>query len=370
MPRYAIEPPFRHGTAGKTAILLVNLGSPESATPAAVRRYLKQFLSDPRVVDIPRALWLPLLHGIILNTRPRASARKYARIWSNEGAPLAAHTRKQAALLGDALRRRIGSPFCVDHAMRYGEPSIGTVLARLKAAGCDRILVLPLYPQYAASTTASVFDEVAGFLQRTRNVPEVRMVKHFHDHPAYIAALGASVREHWQAAGSPGRLLMSFHGLPRALLDRGDPYHCECQKTARLLAEHLQLAAHPDQWRLTFQSRFGRAQWLQPYTAATLADLGRQGLSRVDIICPGFVADCLETLEEIGIEARETFLAAGGKEFNLIPCLNERSDWIEALAGIALEHLSGWVSESRDARAARSTAEQSRRDALALGAKD
>ena len=370
MPRYAAEPGYRHGTARKTAVLLVNLGSPESPTTRAVRKYLKQFLSDPRVVEIPRALWLPLLHGIILNTRPKRSAEKYARIWGNAGAPLAAHTRSQAELLQRALQQRIASPFSVEFAMRYGEPSIGATLRRLTASGCGRILVLPLYPQYAASTTASVFDEIAAFLQRTRNVPEVRMVKHFHDHPAYIGALAASVRDHWEAAGGAGRLLMSFHGLPQAMLERGDPYHCECHKTARLLAERLQIDTEPDRWQVAFQSRFGRAKWLQPYTAATLAELGRKGVRRVDVICPGFVADCLETLEEIGIEGKATFLGAGGREFNLIACLNQREDWIRALAGIALEHLSGWVSPDWDADAARSDDARSRRLALALGAKD
>lgn len=344
MDAFLPEPEHQHASIAKVAILLVNLGSPEAPTPAAVRRYLKQFLSDPRVVEIPRALWLPLLYGIVLNLRPKVSAQKYARIWGSDGSPLLAHTLRQAALLGEALGRRTGSPVCVEPAMRYGDPSIVDALGRLKATGYERILVLPLYPQYAASTTASAIDEVARYLRCTRNVPEVRMVKHFHDHPAYIMALAASVREHWHANGRPDRLLISFHGLPRAMVERGDPYFSECETTARLLVENLRLAE--GQWGLAFQSRFGRGAWLAPYTAATLASWGRQRLGRVDVLCPGFVSDCLETLEEIGIEAKEAFLSAGGGQFQLIACLNERDDWIQALTKIALGHLSGWVSES------------------------
>ncbi len=347
MSAFLPEPGHQHTGIAKVAILLVNLGSPEAPTPAAVRRYLKQFLSYPRVVEIPRALWLPLLYGIVLTLRPKASARKYARIWDSDGSPLLAHTLRQAALLGEALGKRTGAPVCVEPAMRYGDPSIVDALGRLKATGCERILVLPLYPQYAASTTASAIDEVARYLRRTRDIPELRTVKHFHDHPAYIAALAASVREHWRADGPPDRLLISFHGLPRAMVERGDPYFCECDTTARLLAENLQLA--DGQWSLAFQSRFGRGAWLAPYTAATLASWGRQRLGRVDVLCPGFVSDCLETLEEIGIEAKEAFLSAGGGEFHLIACLNERDDWIQALTTVALGHLSGWLSASCNA---------------------
>jgi len=364
MPRYEPEPPFAHGSNFSTAVLLVNLGTPEEPTPRAVRRYLKEFLSDPRVVEIPRLVWWPILHGVILNTRPKQSARKYARIWDNEGSPLRVHTERQTRLLAGYLGERIRSPLVVDYAMRYGGPSIATKLASLKAAGCDRILVLPLYPQYAASTTATAFDEVARFVQRTRAVPEFRLVRHFHDHPAYVAALADQVSEHWGKTGRPDKLLMSFHGLPRYTLARGDPYHCECQKTARLLAESLQL--EDSDWQLAFQSRFGRTEWLKPYTLPTLRDYGRQGMRRVDVLCPGFVADCLETLEEIGIEGKQMFLEAGGKEFHLLPCLNERDDWTRALAEIALEHLSGWVSASWDAQDQQAAAQRDR--ALAMGA--
>jgi ferrochelatase len=365
---FAPEPPYKHGAIAKTAVLLVNLGTPDEPTPDAVRRYLREFLSDPRVVEIPRPVWWLILNGIVLRTRPRASARKYAAIWTPDGSPLRIHTEKQAKLLQGYLGLQVKSPFMVDYAMRYGQPSIDATLEKLKANGADRILVLPLYPQYSASTTATAFDRVAAFIARTRNVPEFRFVRHFHDHPAYIGVLGNSVREFWREHGRPDRLVMSFHGLPRFSLDRGDPYHCECQKTARLLAEDLELA--PAAWTVTFQSRFGRAEWLKPYTQPTLESLAREGVGRVDVICPGFVADCLETLEEINIECRAAFMAAGGKEFRYIPCLNERDDWIKALTTITLGHLHGWAASVFDRVAAQAGARHSERRAKALGAKD
>jgi protoporphyrin/coproporphyrin ferrochelatase len=364
--RYDPEPPHEHGRVPKTGILLVSLGTPEAPTAAAVRRYLAQFLWDPRVVEIPRVVWWPVLHGAVLRLRPRESARRYARIWTPEGSPLKLHAERQARLLRGYLGLRVRAPLAVEVAMRYGEPAIGHVLARLKDEECDRVLVLPLYPQYSASTTASAFDEVAAFLRRVRNAPAVRMVRHFHDHPEYIAALAGVVREHWLAGGRPDRLVMSFHGLPRRSLERGDPYHCECQKTARLLARELGLA--DGQWLIAFQSRFGAGEWLRPYTAAVLAELGRSRTRRVDVICPGFVADCLETLEEIGIEGKRAFLAAGGGEFHLLPALNEHDGWIRALASIALENLSGWIGTDWDAQRAAAAADESRRRALAGGA--
>ena len=361
---FLAEPPFVHGMPSRTAILLLNLGTPDAPTAAAVRRYLKEFLSDARVVEIPRLIWWLILNGIILNVRPAKSAAKYAQIWDRDGSPLKVHTERQTKLLRGYLGEQGHSGLLVDYAMRYGNPSIASVLARLKAAHCERILVLPLYPQYAASTTATALDAVADFFRQTRNIPELRLVKHFHDHPAYIAALAGSVRRHWAEHGRPDRLLLSFHGLPRYTLERGDPYHCECQKTARLLAEALALA--PEQYQLCFQSRFGRAEWLQPYTAATLAQWGKQGMRRVDVVCPGFVADCLETLEEIGIEGKAEFLNAGGKEFHSIACLNESEAWIQALAQIALQHLQGWSTSGDSA----DTLQQSRQRALALGAQN
>ncbi|MEK7362093.1 MAG: ferrochelatase [Pseudomonadota bacterium] len=359
---FLAEPAYSHGTPARTAILLVNLGTPDAPTRGAVRRYLKEFLSDPRVVEIPKPLWWLILNGVILNFRPAKSAAKYAQIWDKDGSPLKLHTERQTKLLRGYLGEHGQAALVVDYAMRYGNPSIASALARLKDAHCERILVLPLYPQYAASTTATAFDAVADFFRQTRNIPALRLVKHFHDHPAYIAALAGGVRKHWAQHGKPDRLLMSFHGLPRYTLDRGDPYHCECQMTARLLAGSLALA--PDQYQLSFQSRFGRAEWLQPYTAATLAQWGRQGLRRVDVVCPGFVADCLETLEEIGIEGKAEFLKAGGREFHAIACLNESDAWIQALAQIALEQLQGWDR----AGASPDVQEQSRTRALALGA--
>jgi ferrochelatase len=358
---FLAEPAYAHGTPARTAILLVNLGTPDAPTAAAVRRYLKEFLSDPRVVEIPKPLWWLILHGIILNLRPARSAARYAKVWDKDGSPLKVHTERQAKLLRGYLGARGPSGPVVEYAMRYGNPSIDAVLSSLKQQRCERILVLPLYPQYAASTTATALDAVSAVLRRTRDIPELRMVKHFHEHPAYIAALAEGVRKHWARHGEPDRLLMSFHGLPRYTLDRGDPYHCECQKTARLLAAALTLA--PEQYQLSFQSRFGRAEWLQPYTAATLAQWGKQGLRRVDVVCPGFVADCLETLEEIGIDGKAEFLKAGGKEFHVIPCLNESDAWIRALVQITQEHLQGW-----DHAADPDALEQSRRRALAVGA--
>jgi ferrochelatase len=360
---YDREPEYTHGRPSRTAILLVNLGTPEAPEAGAVRRYLRQFLSDPRVVEIPRAVWLPILHGIILTVRPRKSAAKYAAVWTDKGSPLLWHSEQQAVLLRGYLGSR-GLDVDVRLAMRYGEPSIPRVLGEMRAAGADRVLVLPLYPQYSATTTATVFDAVNAELARCRNVPELRTVKHFHDHPGYIEALKQSVLTHWARHGAPrddgGKLVMSFHGVPRRTLDLGDPYHCECRKTGRLLAESLGLAR--DEYLVTFQSRFGKAEWLQPYTAPTLHELGSRGTRRVDLICPGFVADCLETLEEINIEGRQEFLAAGGKAFHYIECLNESPPFIHALADLAAAHLQGWPVDragcgERDAAAARAAVE-------------
>lgn len=323
-----------------TAVLLVNLGTPAAPTPAALRRYLKQFLWDPRVVEIPRPVWWLILNGIILNTRPAKSAEKYATIWTPEGSPLAVHTEKQAKLLRGALGQAGHPNVQVAWAMRYGEPSIGATLDRLRREGADRILVLPLYPQYAASTTASVHDDVADWIKRRRDLPELRFVRDYREHPGYIAALAQSVLDHWMAHGRSEQLIMSFHGLPKRSVDLGDPYQSECLATGRRLAEALGLK--DDQYAITFQSRFGAAEWLQPYTQPTLEQLGRQGVGRVAVICPGFTADCLETLEEIALECKSAYLAAGGGEFHYIPCLNERADWIAALQDIVLTHLSGW----------------------------
>lgn len=333
------EPPYTHGSLPKTAVLLVNLGTPDAPTTAAVRSYLNEFLSDPRVVEIPRAIWWFILKLIILPFRSGKSAKKYAAIWSNDGSPLRVHTEKQAKLLTGYLGAR-GHEVLVEYAMRYGSPSVPEVLRKLKADGCDRILVLPAYPQYSGTTTASIFDVVFKHYAKERNVPELRFIKHYHDHEAYIRALQKSVLAHWDMNGRPDKLVMSFHGVPKRTLTLGDPYFCECHKTARLLAKELDLTE--DQYLVTFQSRFGKAEWLQPYTAPTLQKLAKSGVKRVDVLCPGFTSDCLETLEEIGIEVRRDFLQAGGQDFNYIACLNENDAWIKALAQIAELHMIGW----------------------------
>ncbi|MBV2235113.1 MAG: ferrochelatase [Sterolibacterium sp.] len=331
----------------KTAVLLVNLGSPDAPTPKALRRYLGEFLWDPRVVELPRLPWWLILHGIILNTRPAQSAAKYAQIWTTEGSPLKVHTEKQAKLLRGLLGLRsrqdsaMSPQLTVDWAMRYGQPALPEKLDQLLAQGHQRILVVPLYPQYAHSTTRSVLDAVRRWQSRQRTTIDLRSMDSFASDPGYIAALAASVRKHWQtqnrALDENRLLLMSFHGIPKRSVERGDPYQRECETTARQLAAALDL--RQDQWRLCFQSRFGKAEWLQPYTQQTLEKLAADGLRCVDVICPGFVADCLETLEEIAIENKTAFLAAGGKEFHYIPCLNENPDWIAALADLCQQQL-------------------------------
>lgn len=363
MARYRPEPAYSHGQASLTGVLLVNLGTPESPTAAALRPYLRQFLSDPRVVEIPRPIWWLILNGIILTVRPRKSAQKYATVWTSEGSPLKVHTERQTKLLKGYLGMQGHGELMIDYAMRYGAPSIPDALERMRAAGCARILVIPAYPQYAASTTASVMDEVARCMLGWRNLPEIRFVRDFAAHAGYINALANSVREHWVRNGEPEKLVMSFHGVPRFSLDKGDPYHCECQKTGRLLAEALGLTK--DRYLVTFQSRFGKAEWLQPYTQPSLEAMAAKGVRSVDIICPGFVADCLETLEEIAIECREAFLQHGGKRFSFIPCLNERDDWIRSLAQIATEHLGNWLERPAESESVRQ--ERSAR-ARALGA--
>ncbi len=363
------EPSYRHGVISGTAVVLANLGTPDAPTPAAVRVYLKQFLSDPRVVEIPRLLWWLILNGIILPFRSKQSAHKYASIWTPEGSPLKVHTENQARLLQSVLAAR-GHQIRVEYAMRYGNPSLPSVLDKLKQDGCDRILVLPAYPQYSATTTASIFDTVFAHYTKVRNAPELRLIKHYHDDPAYIAALADSVRLHWQQHGRADKLVMSFHGVPKRTLMLGDPYHCECYKTARLLATQLGLAK--EDYLVTFQSRFGKAEWLQPYTAPTLQKLAAEGVGKIDIMCPGFTSDCLETLEEIAMEAKADFLAAGGAEYRYIGCLNETPRWIEAMAGIVESHTGGWpVSMTAEQqKAVRADSETGRLRAIELGAEN
>jgi len=340
--RFAPGPRFAHDQSERSAVLLVNLGSPEAPTPSALRRYLAQFLSDPRVVEIPRPLWWLILHGVLLRVRPRQSAVKYAAIWTRDGSPLLIWSQRQAKRLLGELGQR-GHPVLVRCAMRYGQASIAEALDSLRAEGATRILVLPLYPQYAAATTASAFDAVAAWASRARRLPEFRFINQYHDDPGYIGALANSVQAHWRGNGRGEKLLMSFHGLPARTLSLGDPYHCQCHKTARLLAERLGL--REGEWIVTFQSRLGRARWLEPYTEPTVRKLAAEGVKRLDAICPGFAADNLETLEEIAIEARDAFLTSGGQQFRFIPCLNDRDDWIRALADLALRHMQGWPLE-------------------------
>ncbi len=357
------EPAFLHGNAPRTAVLLCNLGTPDAPTPAAVRRYLAEFLSDHRVVEIPRLVWWFILHGIILRFRPAKSAAKYASVWTPQGSPLRVWTEKQAKLLQGWLgERNLG--VVVRWAMRYGSTSIGSQLDALKAEGVTRVLVVPAYPQYSAATTASVFDAVYSWAQRTRTLPELRFVNHYHDDGDYIAALTARILRYWKNHGRPDQLVMSFHGVPARTLELGDPYHCECFKTARLLAERLGL--EKTDFKVTFQSRLGRAKWLEPYTEPTLIAMAKAGVKRVDVVCPGFTSDCLETLEEIDMEGRAAFLTAGGQTFHYIPCLNDDPEWITALCNLSEKHLQGWDTRQEPDAVALAA---SRAAALALGAK-
>ena len=358
------EPAYLHGNVPRTAVLLCNLGTPDAPTPAAVRRYLAEFLSDHRVVEIPRLVWWFILHGIILRFRPAKSAAKYASVWTPQGSPLKVWTEKQAKLLQGWLGQR-NHGIVVRWAMRYGSTSIASQLDALKAEGVTRVLVVPAYPQYSATTTASVFDAVYTWAQRIRTLPELRFVNHYHDDGDYIAALTARILRYWKNHGRPNQLVMSFHGVPARTLELGDPYHCECFKTARLLAERLGL--EKTDYKVTFQSRLGRAKWLEPYTEPTLIAMGKAGVKRVDVVCPGFTSDCLETLEEIDMEGRAAFLMAGGQTFHYIPCLNDDPEWITALCNLSERHLQGW-----DTRLAPDTVAlaASRVTALAMGAKE
>ena len=353
---------FAHGRAPRVAVLYCNLGTPDEPTPKAVRRYLAEFLSDPRVVEIPRIAWLPLLYGLILPLRAAKSAAKYAAIWTPDGSPLKLWTDKQAKLLRGWLGEH-GHRVKVRYAMRYGSPSIASQLDALKAEGATRILILPAYPQYSGTTTASLVDAVASWSAGVRYLPELRFVNHYHDDRGYVQALARRMEQYWREYGRGDHLVMSFHGVPERTLRLGDPYHCQCQKTARLLATQLRL--EKEQYTVAFQSRFGKAKWLEPYTEPTLRALGRRGVGRVDVVCPGFTGDCLETLEEIAQEGRQAFLTSGGKDFHYIPCLNDEAAWIAALGNVAQQNLAGWpTAEVADPEALASSRER----ALAMGA--
>ena len=320
----------------RIGVLLVNLGTPDAPEPAAVRRYLAEFLSDRRVIEIPPIAWQPILRGFILTTRPRRSAHAYQQVWSEHGSPLAAITRRKAV----ALQERLGQAAVARHAMRYGRPAIAAELSRMKSDGCERILLAPLYPQYCAATTATANDRAFAVLAGMRWQPAIRTLPPYHDDPAYIAALKANLDRQLAALPfEPERLLLSFHGMPQRTLELGDPYHCHCQKTARLLAEQLAIPVD-----LAFQSRFGRAKWLEPATDQVLAGYPGRGVKRIAVAAPGFSADCLETLEELGIRGRASFRDAGGDEFALLECLNDSAEGMDLLEALVRRELAGWLA--------------------------
>lgn len=326
------HPQVAHGRVG---VLLINLGTPDAPDPGAVRRYLAEFLSDPRVIEIPRWLWRPILHGIILRTRPAKSAHAYKQVWTNDGSPLAAITKRQT----DALRHRLREGVTVEFAMRYGNPGIASAIHRMVSAGCDRILAAPLYPQYSAATTASAQDAVFAALAALRRQPAVRTLPAYYDDPLHISALKHNIQRQLEALEfEPQRLLLSFHGMPQRTLELGDPYHCHCQKTARLLGEELSIATD-----VAFQSRFGRAKWLEPATDEVIAAYPEQGVTSIAVAAPGFSADCVETLEELAIRGRDGFLAAGGKRFATLECLNDSPEGMHMLEGLARRELAGWL---------------------------
>jgi len=325
---------------GPVGILLVNLGTPDAPTAGAIRRYLGQFLSDPRVIEIPQWLWQPILRGVILPLRPRKLASRYREIWLDQGSPLLVWSLAQAQAVRQAFQAQ-GADLRVEVGMRYGNPSLPDAIQALRGQGCERILVAPMYPQYAASTTATAVDAVAAHAARLRNQPELRFIKRYHDQPEYIDALAGQVERYWDEHGRPQRLLLSFHGLPRSVVERGDPYRRDCMETALLLERRL--GAGPGLVHVAFQSRFGAQKWLEPYTEPTLKAWAGQGVAEVDVLCPGFLADCIETLEEIQLQCRDAFLAAGGRRFRFIPCLNGDAGWGKGFAAIIGRHLGGWL---------------------------
>ncbi|HUK00850.1 MAG TPA: ferrochelatase [Steroidobacteraceae bacterium] len=339
--RYISSPDFQHDGAERIGVLLVNSGTPDSLSVRDVRRFLAGLLGDPRVVELPRLLWLPLLHGLILRTRPRRSARKYARIWTGDGSPLAAISRELRVALAGTLAQRVLAPFSIELGMLYARPSVSEALTRLRESGAQRILVVPLFPQYCGASTGAVYDQVSAELARWRWLPELRFIAEYHDYPPYIEALRSSVEREWRLHGRTRHLLMSFHGVPERTFQRGDPYYCKCQKTARLLADELMLEENA--WSVAFQSRFGAARWLQPYTSEVLEQLPASGIDDVTVICPGFAIDCLETLEEIDIENRQRFLAAGGRKFLYVPSLNASAQHAALLAELIAQHCQGWT---------------------------
>lgn len=339
--KYRNHPIANKEAPQRLGILLVNLGTPDSPSVSDVRKYLAEFLADPRVVETPRLIWWFILNGIILRTRPKQSAEAYAKVWTDKGSPLMYISRNQETALQQALDGQLSEAVTVVLAMRYGNPSIAAGLEKLRQANAERVLVLPLYPQYSATTTASIFDAISTELQGWRRIPELRFINHYPNDPGYIGALAKGARDFWQQHGEPDRLLMSFHGIPQEYADGGDPYPQECHTTARQLATALGL--DEDRWTITFQSRLGRKEWIKPYTDETLKQWGREGVKKVQVICPGFPTDCLETLEEIAVENRDYFLEAGGEAYHYIPALNDSTDHITALADLVKRHSQGWI---------------------------
>ena len=343
MSYYQPEPKYEHGDPPRIGIILANLGTPDAPNKKSVKKYLGQFLMDRRVVEIPRFIWCWILHCIILVFRPSASAKKYQQIWTKQGSPLLVNASKQATLLQKQLMKDFREPIEVSLGMSYGNPSMKNAFEILKNKNCTKIILLPLYPQYAASSSASAMDSLWRVLLRSRNVPAIRTIRNYHDHPAYINALKESVLKFWKVNGRPTKLVMSFHGIPKRSLMQGDPYHCECHKTGRLLAESLGLMS--EEYLVCFQSRFGKAEWLKPYFADIIKKLGSEKEKNIHVICPGFSSDCLETLEEINMEGKAIFKEHGGGKYQYIPALNDNPIWIKSMSEILRSHLGGWVDD-------------------------
>jgi len=344
--KYSGQTQFKHNNQPSTGILLVNLGTPDAPTPTSVRKYLAEFLADPRVVEMPRLIWRAILHGVILRIRPRPVARNYAKIWTEQGSPLMVESKATAEKLQSNVDQSLPGPTHVVLAMRYGQPSIAEGLRQLREKNIERLLVLPLYPQYSATTTAAVYDEVSRQLQKWRWLPQFRMLMQYHDHPLYIQAIADQIATSFEKQGKPQKLIMSFHGIPQRYHKAGDPYYCQCQKTARLVSESLNFTT--DDWMLCFQSRFGREPWLQPYLDKTLEAMPAKGIKSVQIIAPGFAADCLETLEELAMQNAELFKQNGGETFQYIPALNDSPAHIDLLLALIKEETKGWPETDPD----------------------
>ncbi len=342
--KYKNSQHFDHSQSEKIGVLVTNLGTPDAPTAKALRPYLKQFLWDPRVVEVPRLIWWLVLNGIILNTRPKKSAEAYKTVWTEDGSPLAHYTSLQADALQKKLHEKYGDDLVVAWAMRYGNPSISLKLQELFEKGVTKLVVLPLYPQYSAATTGSTFDALANDFKARRWLPELRFINQYVDNEDYIASLVRSIEEHWEEHGRAEKLIFSYHGIPLRYLHNGDPYHCQCHKTTRLVVEKLGLKE--SDYITTFQSRFGREEWLKPYTDHTMKSLPKKGVKSVQVICPGFSSDCLETIEEIGEENREYFMHAGGEKYEYIPALNDRVDHIQALTNLIEKNLEGWYIQT------------------------